>query len=291
MKIALFAKVFNPNIDVYVQHLIDTLIKENVSITVFKGFADNIMNSDKQFEVFNSYEEIVEQKVSFLFSLGGDGTLLDAILFVRDSNIPVAGINMGRLGFLANIAKEDIDLALKAILKKSYELDKRSLLHLESGNKIFGSINFALNDFTIHKKETSSMITIHTYIDGEYLNSYWADGLVVATPTGSTAYALSCGGPILFPDTKSFVIAPVAPHNMNVRPVVVSDSAVISFKIEEGRGEKFLCSLDSRFETIDSSYKLVIRKEKFSINLIRLRESDFPKTLRNKLMWGMDKRN
>ncbi len=226
----------------------------------------------------------------FLFSIGGDGTLLDTVFIVKDTNIPVVGINTGRLGFLASISKDDIENAIEGLEKGHYALDPRTLLRLESNLPIFNQENIALNEFTIHKKETSSMITIHMYLNGEYLNSYWADGIMISTPTGSTGYNLSCGGPIIVPQSESFVITPIAPHNLTVRPIVVSDKNVISLEVE-GRSQHFMATLDSRSATIDNSYQLAVRKEDYQINLVRLNSENFLHTLRKKLNWGLDTRN
>ena len=229
-------------------------------------------------------------KTDFLFSIGGDGTLLDTILLVKDSNIPIAGINAGRLGFLSSIARENITFAVEALAKGHYSIEARTLLRVESNHPVFNGTNIALNDFTIHKMETSSMIKIHTYLNGEYLNSYWADGLIIATPTGSTGYSMSCGGPIIVPQSESFVITPIAPHNLNVRPIVVSDRNVISLEVE-GRSQNYMATLDSRSYAIDSSFQLAIRKESYPINLVRLSNENFLGTLRSKLNWGLDSRN
>jgi len=215
---------------------------------------------------------------------------LDTVTLIRDSKIPILGINTGRLGFLSNISIQEIDQAMDALHSKKYTVDERALLKVKTEDNLFGETNFALNELTIHKKDSSSMITIHAYINDQYLNSYWADGLIIATPTGSTAYSLSCAGPIVVPGSENFVITPIAPHNLNVRPIVVSDNSEIKLKIE-GRGMQFLASLDSRSETIDSKYELTIVKEKFKIGLIQLENQDFLRTIRNKLMWGIDKRN
>jgi NAD+ kinase len=216
--------------------------------------------------------------------------LLESITHIGKNETPILGINTGRLGFLATISREETGHALAEVLKGKYALDKRALLQLQSSREIFGKLNFALNDFTIVKKDTSSMITIHTYIDGEFLNSYWADGIIVSTPTGSTGYSLSCGGPLIFPRSGNFVITPVSPHNLTVRPIVVSDSSEISFQIE-GRSKKFLVSLDSRIATVDSTVKLKLTKADFNINLIQLEGHHYFKTLRQKLNWGLDIRN
>jgi NAD+ kinase len=225
-----------------------------------------------------------------MISLGGDGTLLDTVTLVRDSGIPILGINYGRLGFLANIGKEEIASAIDAIINRKYVLDKRSLIHLEANVSLFGETPYALNDFSIHKKDISPMIKIHTYLNGEFLNTYWADGLIVSTPTGSTGYSLSCGGPVVFPDSSSFVITPIAPHNLNIRPIIVPDNTIISFELE-GRTDGFVCTLDSRREIITKEIQLAVKKESFDINLIRMNENNFLQTLREKLSWGLDKRN
>ena len=225
-----------------------------------------------------------------MISLGGDGTLLDTVCLVRDKQIPVLGINYGRLGFLASLGKDKLDEAVEALKNRTYVLDKRGLLHLEASVPLFGTTPFALNEFTIHKREFSPMIKIHTYLNGEFLNTFWSDGLIVSTPTGSTGYSLSCNGPVVFPDSDSFVITPIAPHNLNIRPIVVPNHNVISFEVE-GRTEDFICTLDSRKEVVDKTVQLAIRKENFCFNLVRLNENNFLRTLREKLTWGFDTRN
>jgi NAD+ kinase len=232
----------------------------------------------------------LDDSIEFLISLGGDGTLLDTVWLVRDKNIPVLGINFGRLGFLASIGKEALTSAVTALANRTFVVDKRSLIHLDANRPLFGDVPYGLNEFAIHKTDTSPMIKIHTYLNGEFLNTYWADGLIVATPTGSTGYSLSCEGPVVFPESASFVITPVAPHNLNVRPIVVPDDNIISFEVE-GRAENFICALDSRKEIVDKQVQLAVRKESFTLSLIRLNENNFLQTLRNKLSWGLDTRN
>ena len=207
---------------------------------------------------FHTQKEINELKIDTVITLGGDGTILGAASLIGQLEIPIFGINLGRLGFLANVDRNMISEALEKVNKGHYRIEERTMIHVESDPNIFGATNFALNDFTMHKRDTSSMITIHTYVNGDYLNSYWADGIIVATPTGSTGYSLSCGGPIIFPGSNTFVITPVAPHNLNVRPLVIPDSSVISFEIE-GRAKNFLCSLDSRYELITAKHQLAVR--------------------------------
>jgi NAD+ kinase len=216
--------------------------------------------------------------------------MLDAVTLVKNTGIPLLGVNFGRLGFLANINKEELTQAVDAILNRTYVIDKRTLVHIDANIPLFTDAPFALNEFAIHKRDTSPMIKIHTYLNGEFLNSYWADGLIVATPTGSTGYNMSCNGPILFPDSSSFVITPVAPHNLNVRSLVVPDNNIISFEIE-GRTEEFICAMDARKEIVKKDIQLAVKKENFHIHLMRLNENSFLSTLRNKLTWGMDKRN
>lgn len=243
----------------------------------------------EQYEVFSESVPL-HPKTKFLFSLGGDGTLLDTVRFIGDKKIPILGINLGRLGFLAGTGSQEVDFAIDSLLKGSYLLDPRTLIHLDSSRPVFNDIPFALNEFSIHRKDSSSLIKIHTYLNGEFLCTYWADGLIVATPTGSTGYSLSCGGPIIFPQANSFVITPVAPHNLNVRPLIISDSSIVSFEIE-GRAEQFLCTLDSRSEAIDSTVSLAVKKENFMIDLVRLEGQNFLHTLQTKLYWGVDRRN
>ena len=292
MKIAVFGKEFgDANID-YIRHFFNKLKKEDVRPIVYKEF--HTFLDSKKIEVyeplfFKSHQELAEN-ADCLVSIGGDGTFLNTLGLVRDSEIPVVGINTGRLGFLSSIPKEEIEFAINEILQGNYTIDKRSLLRLETTEKLFGNISYALNELTIHKQDSSSMIITHVFLNNEFLNSYWSDGLIISTPTGSTAYSLSCGGPIMTPASGNFIINPVAPHNLNVRPVVIPDDTTITVKVE-GRNERCLVSLDSRSETIDASVKLKIRKEDFCLNLIRLNKQDFLTTLRNKLMWGRDKRN
>ena len=225
-----------------------------------------------------------------LISVGGDGTVLDAVTIVGDTNIPILGINYGRLGFLATISKDELSIMVEALVNRSYVIEKRSLLHLDANANIFETAPYALNEFAIHKRDTSPMIKIHTYLNGEFLNSYWADGIIVATPTGSTGYNMSCNGPILFPDSASFVITPVAPHNLNVRSIVVPDSSVISFEVE-GRTEELICAMDARKEIVAKNIQLAVKKENFMVHFIRLNENSYLTTLRTKLTWGLDKRN
>lgn len=232
----------------------------------------------------------LDESFDCLVSLGGDGTLLDTVTLVRDREIPVLGINYGRLGFLASLGKDNIQAAVAALAERSFMIDRRTLIHLDASIPLFGDAPYALNEFAIHKRDVSPMIRIQTYLNGEILNNYWADGLIVSTPTGSTGYSLSCNGPILFPDSASFVITPVAPHNLNVRPIVVPDDSVISFELE-GRADSFICTLDARKELVPRQVQLAVRREAFTLGLLRLNERNFLQTLREKLAWGFDTRN
>lgn len=266
--------------------LVAYLKEENQNIFVH----ENLMTELKDRDGIEPFTTLVNNKqVNFVLSLGGDGTILETLSIVKDTGIPVLGINMGRLGFLASTIREQYQEAIRQLLKGKYSISSRTLLQLESSEKIF-EYNFGLNDFVIHKTETSSMVTVKTYLNGEFLNAYWADGLIIATPTGSSGYSLSCGGPILFPGSSSFAITPIAPHNLNVRPIVISDENVLSFKVE-GRSHRFLTSLDSRSVSITPNVEIAIKKADFCFNLIRLEGQNFHTTLRNKMMWGVDQRN
>ncbi|WP_256012010.1 NAD kinase [Desertivirga xinjiangensis] len=292
MKIAIYGREFSSNALPYVQQVFDCLLQFGIKPLVYYKFHHFILKNNllsAPLETFKDYNDLKGQ-ADVLISLGGDGTMLDTLILIRDSEIPVIGINLGRLGFLASISKDTIRPAIESLLKREYTLDSRGLLSIESENNVFGNENFALNDVTIHRRDNSAMMLIHAYINGEFLNSYWADGLIVATPTGSTAYSLSCGGPIVFPKSENFLITPVSPHNLNVRPVVMSDSYVLSFEVEV-RSSKYLLSCDSRTEVIDSTLKFNVRRADFEFNLVRLNNESYLSTLRNKLLWGIDTRN
>lgn len=293
MRVVVYAYVLKDHDVPHIQRLFDALHEEGISVYVYGPYLDLLRDKvvfQKPVGEFDGYIDFTLKKFDFMIALGGDGTILSAVTHVRESGVPILGINLGRLGFLASIEKKRIRDAVQLLAKGQYTIEERGLLYLESNMPLFGDTRFALNDFTILKRDTSSMITIHTYINGSYLNTYWADGIIVATPTGSTGYSLSCGGPIIFPNSNNFVITPVATHNLNVRPVVISDDSIISFDVE-GRAENFLCTLDSRFETITSAHQLAVRKNDFSINLVQLHDYGFMDTMRDKLAWGQDSRN
>lgn len=294
MKVALYGKRFGAGFSDSFQEMFQLFSENGVEVIIYQPFYDFLIR-EVNFKPpvighFTCYDQL-DKDVDMLFSVGGDGTFLDAVTMVRDSGIPMVGINSGRLGFMADIAQDDIPQALSDIFQGNYTLEERALLELATSvNGLFDEFNYALNEFTVHKKDSASMITIHTYLDDEYLNSYWADGLIIATPTGSTAYSLSVGGPILIPNTQNFILSPISPHNLTVRPIVVPDNQEITLRVE-GRSSTYMGSLDSRSAVFDGSVELKIRKADFPINVIKLKSHQFFSTLRNKLMWGADKRN
>lgn len=293
MQVVVYSKLVKEKDLPHIQQLFDALHQEDIYAYVYAPFLEQLKGKvvfRRDVGVFEGYLDFRVKKLDFFITLGGDGTILSALSHVRDSDVPIMGINLGRLGFLAGIEKKRIAEAIRLIKRGIYEIEERGMLYLESNLPVFGEIRFALNDCTLLKRDTSSMITIHTFINGSYLNSYWADGIIVATPTGSTGYSLSCGGPIIFPNSGNFVITPVAPHNLNVRPIVISDDSVISFEVE-GRAENFLCTLDSRFAPINSTHQLAVRKNDFTVKLVQLQGIGFQETIRNKLTWGIDSRN
>jgi NAD+ kinase len=292
LKVAIYSRIIEQNQLSLLQTFFDSLFEKNITPVIWKHFYNQIENNIQFKNVPTLFELNTElnESIECMISLGGDGTLLDTLTLVRDTNIPIMGINFGRLGFLASISKGEIEIALEALINHSFVVDERTLIHLDADVPLFGEVPYALNEFAIHKQDISSMLKIHTYLNGDFLNTYWADGIIVSTPTGSTGYSLSCGGPIVFPDSGSFVITPVAPHNLNVRPLIVPDKAIISFEVE-GRSDNYICALDARKETVPKKVQIALRKESFTIKLIRLNENNFLKTLHNKLLWGYDKRN
>lgn len=292
MRIALFGTNFSENFNKYIQHLINKLESEKVDIYIEQFFL-NYLKEKMRFKndvlTFTNHEDL-KDKADILFSIGGDGTLLSAVSFVRNSNIPILGINTGRLGFISSVAPDQIEQAVNDVLNNKYKTNKRTLLTLKTSNNLFKNKNFALNEVAVLKKDTSSMIKIEAYVDDEFLNTYWADGLIVSTPTGSTGYSLSCGGPIIAPGTNNIIITPIAQHNLNVRPIVINHNSTIKLKVED-RDQLALVSLDSCSRAFDSSIELTIKKANFKINLIEPQNNSFISTVRQKLMWGSDKRN
>jgi len=290
MRIAIHGRPFRDDAANHVKELYSYLKNKGAQVITYAPFFDYLKESG-----ISVYGELYSQKgdlagTDFLMSVGGDGTLLEAVTYVGELQIPILGINIGRLGFLATTQGGEIKRAVDALYSKDFKYDDRMLIKLVSDEDIFGGVNFGLNELAILKRDSSSMIVVHTYIDGEYLNSYWADGLIVSTPTGSTGYSLSCGGPLMLPQLNNFIIAPVSPHNLNVRPMIVSDNSEISFKIE-GRSSYFLVSLDSRSKIVAATAKLAVKKEDFKARLVELKGYNYFETLRNKLNWGLDLRN
>lgn len=291
MKIAIYGRQIEKHNSVQIAKLFSALNDIDAEISIYAPLLEDINSIVGNLNPLTTFnEETLDRNTNFFISIGGDGTILDAVTIVKNSNIPILGINTGRLGFLSNTPKEEVEYAIKCLSEGTYSIDKRTLLQVDTTNSIFGSLNFGLNELSILKRDSSSMITINTYIDGDYLNSYWADGLIVSTATGSTAYSLSCGGPIMMPGTGNFTLTPIAPHNLNVRPIVIADTSVLEFQIES-RAKQSLLALDSRSRKITSDEKITVRKANFDIALIQLPNQTFISSLRNKLNWGLDRRN
>lgn len=291
MRLAIHGRGFSEETAPYIKEVLQFLADQNSEVILSDEFAGQNRDSGIDLSGYRTFGKTDPQlDVQAIISLGGDGTLLETLLYVNDKEIPIMGINTGRLGFLATIAKQDIREALGCLYGNNYKLEERMLIHMDSNTELFEGYNFALNEFAIIKKDTSSMINVKCYIDDQFLNSYWSDGLIVSTPTGSTGYSLSCGGPIMFPNQENFIITPISPHNLNVRPLIVSANSRISFQIES-RNRNFLVSLDSRSVTVDNTVNLSLKKEKFKAKLINLANYSYPDTLRKKLNWGLDLRN
>jgi len=288
MQIAIFSKYPTKENLTLIKGIIYFLTTKKINIILNKRLAKNL-SLEKKYPVFSSF--INKKNVpDFFISIGGDGSILESVTLIGDAEIPMVGINTGRLGFLSVIKKEDYKKSLDSIINGNYEIESRALLNLKTTTNLYGNLNFALNEIAVNRKDSTSMITIKTYLNNEYLNTYWADGLIISSPTGSTGYSLSCGGPIVMPKSENFIITPVAPHNLNARPFVITDNYKITLKVE-GRSKKFLVNLDSRIEAFDSSLELVISKEKFNAKLVKIQGQNYSSTLRNKLLWGVDKRN
>jgi len=288
MKVAIYTQKSDLDTYLYLSKFISELDKKGVQAVLFSGTSE-AMQFSKNFETFTNKEELKEKKVDLFFTFGGDGTIVNSLLFIQDTEIPVIGVNTGRLGFLASFTKEEIFVELDEILRGEYSLSRRSVIEILSPKKGF-FFPYALNDVTISRKETTSMITVDSYINGEFLNVFWGDGVIISTPTGSTAYSMSCGGPIISPNNENFVITPIAPHNLNVRPLIVNDKVEIRLKVES-RVPQYSLSLDSRLVHIDTNVEIVIRKAQFSFLLVQPSNISFYETIRQKLLWGKDKRN
>lgn len=292
MKVAIYSRGLEAGQEMHLAELMQQLRMHHAEVMLFESLA-----TEQYREVLHGFsytvfkgEADLDESVDFVISLGGDGTMLDSAILIRDKQIPLLGINFGRLGFLATMGKDQMAQAVDSLTSGTFITDWRTLVHVDGSEPLFADAPFALNEFVLHKREFSSMIKIHTYLNGEFLNTYWADGVIVATPTGSTGYNLSCNGPILFPESGSLVITPIAPHNLNVRSIVVPDNNVISFEVE-GRAEDFVCAMDARRQILKIDQQVAVRKENFTVGLVRLNENTFLETLRNKLTWGLDKRN
>jgi NAD+ kinase len=293
MHVLIYSQRFKTADKLYIETVLNKLKQENITFGFYAPYHAMLLKKYPEyadFETKNDGDKVEKGDFDFVFSLGGDGTILNAVTLVQEAEIPICGINLGGLGFMATIEKTRIEDAIDKLLSKEYRVEPRSMLSLNSNKSLFKGLPFALNDFTLHKRDTSSMMIIHTYINGDFINSYWADGLVVSSPTGSTGYSLSCGGPIVFPSSSNFVITPVAPHNLNVRPLVVSDDSKIEFHIE-GRSKNYMCTLDARSEKVTSKVELRVQKNHFVANIVLLDDITFINTIRKKLNWGLDSRN
>jgi NAD+ kinase len=291
MKIVVFGKQLEEAHIPYLKQLFDELHHRKAEVFVFRPYFEKLAKKiefPSKPEVFTTSEDI--KGLDFLFSIGGDGTLLDAVPYVRDSNTPILGINLGRLGFLSSISRFELRQAIDHIYEKNFILDQRALLQLKKPANLFGDLDFALNDATVYRNNKTSLVAVHVYVDDLFLNTYWGDGLIISTPTGSTAYSLSVGGPIITPGSENFVIAPIASHNLTVRPIVISDKSSIKLKIE-GRENTYLMTMDSRLATIKKTEEIILGKSDFKINLVRMPEHNFFSTIREKLFWGVDIRN
>lgn len=294
MKVGIFGQFYHKNSERSIQNVLDALLQTGIEIWVEKNFLELIRHHkgiDTNVNTFSSFTEL-DSSYDFFFSIGGDGTILRSITYVRDLGIPIVGINTGKLGFLATIQKQRVAESIDQIINGNYKISERSLISIETGLDVdeIGELNFALNEIAINRKNSTSMIKVDTCVDGEHLGSYWSDGLIVSTPTGSTGYSLSCGGPILSPDTNSFVLTPIAPHNLNVRPFVLPDEKQIELQVS-GREDRFLLSLDSRTATLPIETVIKVKKASFTIKMVQLPQDSFLNTLREKLLWGEDRRN
>ena len=294
MKIAIFGQFYQNDTRPIIKDIFLFFNKNHIELVIEADFLKILYKEQivqKEYTTFESHSDL-DNSFDLMISIGGDGTILRAATFIRNTGIPILGINAGRLGFLAKVQKDNIEEFLQLVLDQKYSISERTLLQMECEpiNPTIGALNFALNEVSVSRKDTTSMITIDTYLNGEYLTSYWADGLIIATPTGSTGYSLSCGGPVLTPDVQSWVVTPIAPHNLNARPLVIPDTTEIRLHVS-GREENYMVSLDSRIATLNRNETLVIRKNPFTIRMIEIQEESFLTTLRNKLLWGEDKRN
>ncbi|CAN5265205.1 NAD kinase [soil metagenome] len=294
MKVGIYGQFYHTDSGKYIEELLTALDRENIEVVIEKNFYDLILQNEaviREYSNFSTFEEL-DASYDLFFSIGGDGTILKSINYIRDLNIPILGINTGRLGFLATIQKEEIEQTISTILKKDYTLSHRTVLNITTDPECddIGPNNFALNEIAVSRKNTTSMITVETWLDDHYLTSYWADGLIVSTPTGSTGYSLSCGGPVIIPATNALVITPIAPHNLNARPLVVQDNTTIKLRVS-GREKFYLVSMDSRIATLPNETMITIKTAPFKISMVEMHKDSFLQTLRKKLLWGEDRRN
>jgi NAD+ kinase len=292
MKIALFGRNFSDNFNSVVYDLLKKLYDNGISISIFTPFEQYLVKEKKfafSFDTTYNDSSDLPQDTEMLMSIGGDGTFLEAITLIRNKGIPIIGINSGRLGFLANIGTNEVSTAIDHLIQKKFTIEERSLVKLSSKETLFEDFPYALNEFTL-QKTSSSLIAIHVTINDEYLTSYWSDGLIISTPTGSTAYSLSLGGPLVTPLSEIFIITPIAVHNLNVRPLVIPDNATLKITAS-GRTDLYLTTLDSRSAKCSIGNEITITKSDFKLKIVKLPEISFYSTLRNKLMWGADKRN
>lgn len=291
MRVAIFGKGLNEIAYPFFNELLKELQDSNFEVFLYSLFAEEL-KPKINFGAIKTFQQLTDlpKNPDYFISLGGDGNMLNAVALVHDSGIPILGINMGRLGFLSSVNREQIAEAVAALKFGNYKIDSRSLIKLSSHANLFNNKNFALNEVTVYKQQPNSMVSVNVYIDNEFLNSYWADGLIVATPTGSTAYSMSTGGPILSPQAKNFIITPIAPHNLSIRPLVIPDDKIVKIQVI-GREDSYFVSLDARTESFNSNDELIIEKENFEVKLIRLPDENFFATIRAKLLWGIDKRN
>lgn len=293
MKVALYGRRIDPQNIPYLVSLVNRLRLKNAEISVYREYADLLfphLDNKEGFRFFERTEELTG-RTDFFFSIGGDGTMLSSLPLIKDTGIPVVGLNIGRLGFLSSVSKNEISMALDKLESGEFLLDKRVMLSVQSnGGEAFGENHFGLNELTVNKTDTSSMITVDVSVNGGFFSRYWADGLIISTPTGSTAYNLSCGGPVITPDSRSFAITAIAPHNLNVRPIIIPDDSVIRLKVHS-RSDHYLASIDSNFVNLDATVELSVQKTSFTFNILRLSPHDYLNTLRTKLLWGSDTRN
>ncbi|AJR03201.1 NAD kinase [Siansivirga zeaxanthinifaciens] len=294
MKIAVFGRFYNATTTISVERLFSFLLEKNIDAYIETEFFNIIKKESPNIDDYRAFKtfDTLDKSFDLLVSIGGDGTILRAIVFVKDIGIPIIGINTGRLGFLATIQVDQIEKAIQNIIDGKYKISERSLLSIETSpeNETITELNFALNEIAVSRKNTTSMITVETHLNDEYLTSYWSDGLIISTPTGSTGYSLSCGGPVITPDTNSFILTPIAPHNLSARPLIIPDSTEIKLRVS-GREDNHLVSLDSRIATLDNGTLITIKKADFKIKMIDLLNESFLGTLRKKLLWGEDNRN